>query len=609
VSDIDIIYGLGGDAYDREYSETQILRRFGSYARRHRAAAVAVTALTVLGALLGTAFQALIARGVDAVARAVTTEGTLLLIAGIVLVGAAQWGGGALNQWLSARLAADMVMALRADAFDAVMRQDSAFFDQNAAGGLVSRVTTDSESVANLISSVFVIAGQVLLILFMLGLLLSINAYLAGVTVVLMALIVGVSLVHRRLSRGWSRLQQRAVGRLNALLHESVGGIPVARNFAQERALYDGLAAVNQQWFAVSRRTRVLQSAFFPLMLTATGLGTTAIVYFGGQRVLAGQLSAGQWYLFIQSLGLLWWPLMSVSTFWGQLQQGVAAAERILSLIDARPRVRQTGHARPGQRPSIELRGVSFRYGEREAVLDGFDLRIEAGESVALIGHTGAGKSTIVRLIARAYEFDRGELLVGGQDIRGLDLDEYRRRVGVVPQVPVLFTGTVADNIRYPCPEATDAEIAAAARRVAGGDWLAPMSRGLETEVGELGRNLSLGQRQLVALTRALLQDPSLLLLDEATASVDPLTEAHIQEGLDTVLRGRTVVTIAHRLTTVRRADRIVALRQGRIVEQGRHDDLLAAGGHYAELYNRYFRHQAPDFDVEPEPRLAERRV
>ena len=597
---------LAGDSYDREYSEPQIARRFATYARPHLAAALAVTALTLAGAGLGTGFQVLIARGVDTVARSVRPAALAALIAAVVLVGAAQWAGGALAAWLSARLSADMILGLRRDAFAAVLRQESAFFDQHPAGGLVSRVTTDSEAVSGLVSQTFAIAGQVVLILCMLGVLLSIDLLLAGVTILLMALIVVVSFVHRRVSRRWSRQEQRAVGRLNALLHESVGGLPVARNFAQEGTLYAALDRANRQWFAVSRWTRLLQNSFFPTMLTATGLGTAAIVLFGGHQVLDSRLSPGQWYLFIQTLSLLWWPLMNLSSFWGQLQQGTASAERILSLVDAEPRVRQSGHARLDRDTSIEFRNVGFRYSSREAVLDGFDLRIATGETVALIGHTGAGKSTIVRLIARAYEFDAGAILVGGHDIRGLDADDYRRRLGIVPQAPVLLKGTVADNIRYPCPGATDEQVLAVARLVARGDWLAPLARGLETPVGELGRNLSAGQRQLVALARLLLQDPSILLLDEATASVDPLTEAHIQEGLEVVLRGRTVVTIAHRLTTVRRADRIVALRQGRIVEEGRHDDLLAAGGYYADLYDRYFRHQAPDFDPQ-QPKQAVR--
>jgi ABC-type multidrug transport system fused ATPase/permease subunit len=224
--------------------------------------------------------------------------------------------------------------------------------------------------------------------------------------------------------------------------------------------------------------------------------------------------------------------------------------------------------------------------------LDDFSLHIRAGERLAIVGHTGAGKSSLVKLIMRFYEFQGGRLLVDGRDIRRLDLAEYRRQIGLVPQAPFLFSGTVADNIRYGRQGATDDEVLAAARRIGGGGWVEDLPEGLRTDVGERGARISLGQRQLVALARVLLQDPAILLLDEATASIDPFTETQVQAGLEVALRGRTSVVIAHRLSTVRAADRIIVMRQGRVIEQGDHAALLAGGGHYAELYSAYFRHQ-----------------
>jgi ABC-type multidrug transport system fused ATPase/permease subunit len=215
---------------------------------------------------------------------------------------------------------------------------------------------------------------------------------------------------------------------------------------------------------------------------------------------------------------------------------------------------------------------------------------------VALVGHTGAGKSTLGKLITRFYEFQDGQLFIDGNDIRFLDLNAYRRQVGVVPQTPFLFNGTVADNIRYPRPEATDEEVTHAAQQIAGGDWVDALPEGLQTEIGERGRGLSMGQRQLVALARVLIQNPAIVILDEATASVDPLTEAQIQEGLDVVLHQRTSIVIAHRLSTIRHADRIIVLDHGRIVEEGNHDALMEHGGSYAALYDTYFRHQSPDY-------------
>src|SRR5699024_3583663 len=219
-----------------------------------------------------------------------------------------------------------------------------------------------------------------------------------------------------------------------------------------------------------------------------------------------------------------------------------------------------------------------------------------AGQMIAFVGHTGAGKSTIGKLITRFYEFQGGDILIDGTDIRAFDLPAYRGQLGIVPQVPFLFSGTVAENIRYPKPDASDEEVLRVARLVADGDWLDALQDGLATDVGEFGRWLSMGQRQLVALARVLIQDPAIVILDEATASVDPLTEAQIQEGLDVVLADRTSIVIANRLSTIENADRIIVLDHGEIVEEGTHTSLLAAGGHYCDVYNPYFRHQAPDY-------------
>jgi ATP-binding cassette, subfamily B, bacterial len=240
---------------------------------------------------------------------------------------------------------------------------------------------------------------------------------------------------------------------------------------------------------------------------------------------------------------------------------------------------------------------VDFNYkpqaGERGSLLKDFSLTIQPGESVAFVGHTGAGKSTIARLIARFYEFQGGNIVIDGQDIRSFDMKSYRGHLGIVPQAPFLFSGTIMQNIRYARPEATDAEIEEVARSIGDGEWLETMPKGLQSDVGERGARLSMGQRQLVSLLRVLVQKPAIFILDEATASIDPFTEMQIQEALDMILSFSTSILIAHRLSTVRSADRIIVLKNGSIIEQGNHESLLSQNGHYAELYNTYFRHQS----------------
>lgn len=361
--------------------------------------------------------------------------------------------------------------------------------------------------------------------------------------------------------------------------------------------MYDEFKRVNKQSYQVNLRSGYLYNGIFPVLVALANIGTTIVVYFGGQNVLDHSISAGDWFLFVQSIGLLWLPLTSIASFWSQFQLGLAASERVFALLDAEPRVRQVDDqpvsALTGK---VEFKDLYFSYDDRQTVLADFNLTIRAGETVALVGHTGAGKSSLGKLVARFYEFQGGQLLIDGCDIRTFNLQEYHRHLGVVPQVPFLFSGTVAANIRYARLDASDEEVAAVAQRIGGGDWLEALPAGLQTAVGEEGKALSMGQRQLVALARVLLQNPSIIILDEATASVDPLTETQIQEGLDILLKDRTAIIIAHRLSTIRYADRIIVLSHGRTVEEGSHDTLMMQGGHYAQLYNTYFRHQSPDY-------------
>jgi ATP-binding cassette subfamily B protein len=305
------------------------------------------------------------------------------------------------------------------------------------------------------------------------------------------------------------------------------------------------------------------------------------------------------------SLDQFFFPVLNLSAFWAQIQSGLSAAERAFALIDADPNVVQTEKMDVSVlKGRVHFDDIHFRYVDNESVLSGFNLLVPPGETLALVGHTGAGKSSIAKLIARFYEFQQGRLLIDGHDIRTFDLAQYRRQLGIVSQVPFLFSGTVADNIRYArpersrraAPEVTDEEMLRMARKIGDGEWLETLPNGIQTEVGERGGRLSMGQRQLVALMRVLMQKPAIFILDEATASIDPFTEWQIQQALNLILKNSTSILIAHRLSTVKAANRIVVMERGRIIEEGNHQGLLARGGHYATLYNTYFRHQSLDY-------------
>ncbi|WMT55991.1 ABC transporter ATP-binding protein [Truepera radiovictrix] len=596
--------GLEAEAYDRSYSDAQLLRRILRYFRPFGLLMLVVALAIVLTAALDAALPILIARGIDQLAQ----EGRVApgelwrrtgwLLLALLAAGILSWTLNYLRQRLTARVVGDVVFNLRKDAFDAVMARDMSFYDEFSTGRIVSRVTNDTQDFATVVTLSLNLISQLLQVGIIVGVLFAINARLALIALAIAPAIVAAALGFRHVARVTTRSARRVLAEVNANIQESLTGISVAKTFRQEGAIYGDFGRVNAQAYRLNLRQGLVFSAIFPLLGTIAGVGTALVVYFGGLSVLAGEITPGAWFLFAESVALFWFPLTSVASFWSQFQLGLSASERVFALIDAEPRVVQRAHEPVARLAGhIAFRGVDFRYTARERVLWGFDLTIGAGETVALVGHTGAGKSSLGKLVARFYEFQGGELLIDGRDIRTLDLRSYRRHLGIVQQTPFLFSGTVRDNIRYGAQEASDEAVLAAARSIGGGDWLDALPQGLDTDVGEAGRGISMGQRQLVALARTLLQDPSILILDEATASVDPLTEAQIQEGLEVVLKGRTALVIAHRLSTVRQADRIVVLRQGEVIESGTHAALLERNGHYAELYNTYFRHQSPYYD------------
>jgi len=597
-----VMDGLGAEAYDRTYSDGALLRRvvgyFGPYAAR-----MGFVSITILcAAIVDAALPVLISQGVDRLAE---VEGGVELwsqsqglLGAIVLAAAVSWTLNFFRQTYAARAVGDVVLDLRRDAVTAVLERDMSFYDEFPSGKVVSRVTSDTQAFSTVVTLTANLMGQLGQVLLVAAVLVWVNPTLAAITLGVSPFVVALALGFRAIARTTTTQARRVQAEVNSTVQESITGIAVAKSFRQEGTVFQTFQEVNARAYDLNLRQGLVFSALFPILGILGGLAATAVVWFGGQAVAADLATPGEWFLFVQSIGLFLFPLTGVASFWSQFQQGLSASERVFALIDAEPRVHQTGSDTPeGLQGHIVFDTVDFAYVEGEPVLRAFDLDIPAGQTLALVGHTGAGKSSLGKLVSRFYEFQGGTLSVDGHDVRGFDLSAYRRQLGIVQQTPFLFSGTVRDNIRYARPDASDEAVLDVAARIGGGDWVEVLEKGLDTDVGESGRSLSMGQRQLVALARVLLQDPRILVLDEATASVDPLTEAQIQEGLDEVLEGRTAIVIAHRLSTIRRADRIVVLEEGQVVESGTHDALMAAQGHYQALYDTYFRHQSPDYD------------
>jgi ATP-binding cassette subfamily B protein len=589
-----VMRGLEGEAYDRQYSDKELVNRIVRYFRPHVRKTVIIMMAVFLMALASAAVPIIVSKGVGVMADGADARFIPLLVGIVFGIGAGVWVMNWVRRQLTSEVIADVILAMRKDAFAAAARQDLSFYDEFSSGRIVCRITSDTQEFGEVIVLSTDVINQLGVAIVLIITLFTIEWKLSLLVLAMAPFVALAALSFRHLARRVTRQSTRAVGEVNKSIQEAVTGISVAKNFRQEQAIYEEFTAVNQQSYQINVRRGFVIANIFPVLNILGGFGTATLIFYGGRSALAGAISIASWYLFVSTVDRFWFPVTNLSAFWSQFQQGLAAAERVFALMDVDSAVIQSDEQQvEAFRGEIVFDQVSFRYSEQEQVLRDFSLTIAPGESIALVGHTGAGKSSIIKLIARFYEFQEGEICVDGRNIRSFNLESYRRQLGIVSQVPFLFAGTVAENIRYGRPTVSDAEIEALARRIGDGEWLETLPDGLNSDVGERGRRLSMGQRQLVALTRVLVQNPRIFILDEATASVDPFTESQIQQALDLIMKERSSIIIAHRLSTVKSADRIIVLQQGQIIEQGSHHQLLNQGGHYAELYDTYFRHQS----------------
>jgi ABC-type multidrug transport system fused ATPase/permease subunit len=597
-----------GDDEERTHSisDLRLAVRMLKYTFRYRGRAILMVVAVLSTTVLNLVPPLLYGAALDTYIPKLDTAGLMLVAVGFVIVSAAtfaaQYTQNYMLEWLFGRMEYD----LRSGIFDHLQALSLRYFADKEVGSVVSRATNDIDKISELISSGIITGmADLLTLVGIMAVMFSLNLELSLISFSMVPLMLVWIILWGKRVRTVYRETRMTIASVSAQMEESVSGIKEIQSFNKEEDTRKTFERVNETNMTANVEAGRVMSAFFPTVVFFASLGQAIVLWFGGASVIRGALSVGTLFVFMSYITRFFQPIQELSNIWNSFQSAMAASERVFGIIDAPIEIVDAPDAY--ELGPVEGRIVydhmTFGYQEDQPVLEDINLVVEPNTTVAFVGPTGVGKTTMINLLYRFYDPTGGSIMVDGHDLRKVKIESLRRQMGIVLQDPFLFSGTIMDNIRYSRPTASDDEVIEVSKAVGTHEFIRRLPEGYETEVMERGSRLSVGQRQLVSLARALLADPRILIMDEATSSIDAYTELLIQNAMNRTLKGRTAIVIAHRLSTVRNADTIVVLEGGRIVEKGRHEELLKEEGLYKKLYELQFKTE-PELEEAQKPAL-----